>query len=62
MQVVERYVMIRHEVKTMEDDLINCGERKVQREKRISLRDILDRYHVNEGDAIEVFIKIKKAD
>jgi len=46
----------------MDNELINCGERRVQREKRISLRDILDRYAVKEGGVIEVFIKIKKVE
>lgn len=38
-------------------ELINCGERKVQKIGRIALKDIIDRYGIKEGDVIEVFIK-----
>ena len=41
----------------MIDDLINCGERKVQKIGRIAIKDIIDRYSIKEGDPVEVFIK-----
>jgi len=44
----------------MKDDLINCGERKIQKLDRISIGDICDRYGLNPGDAVEVYIKISK--
>lgn len=41
----------------MQDDLINCGQRRVQKEFRIVLRDICEYNEIKEGDVIEVFIK-----
>lgn len=38
--------------------LINCGERNIQRQYRIVLRDICERYGIKEGDAVEVSIKV----
>ncbi len=38
--------------------MINCGERKIQKLYRISLRDICEEYYLKEGDRIEVYIKI----
>jgi len=41
------------------DDLINCGEIKVQELHRIVIpRTIRDKYNINPGDSVEVFIKI----
>lgn len=40
--------------------LINCGERNVQRQYRIVLRDICERHGIKEGDAVEVSIKVVK--
>lgn len=43
----------------MTDDLINCGEIKVQNLYRIVIpRTIRDKYNINPGDSVEVFIKI----
>ena len=39
------------------EDLINCGERTVQKLYRVSLRDVCERYDIKEGDAVEVYIK-----
>ena len=38
-------------------ELINCGERKVQKIGRIAIKDIVDRYDIKEGSTVEVFIK-----
>ena len=38
-------------------DLINCGERNIQKLFRITLKDVCERYEIKEGDAVEVFIK-----
>ena len=38
-------------------ELINCGERKVQKIGRIAIKDIIDRYDIEEGSTVEVFIK-----
>ncbi len=38
-------------------NLINCGERKIQIHSRIALTDICTRYDIQEGDAVEVFIR-----
>ncbi len=37
--------------------LINCGQRKIQKIGRISIKDIMNRYELKEGDVIEVYIK-----
>jgi bifunctional DNA-binding transcriptional regulator/antitoxin component of YhaV-PrlF toxin-antitoxin module len=39
------------------NDLINCGERRIQKLFRITLSDICERYGIHEGDAVEVFIR-----
>ena len=41
----------------MNADFINCGERRVQQLKRISLKDVLDDYEIEVGSKIEVFIR-----
>ena len=41
-------------------ELINCGERNIQRQYRIVLRDICERYGIKEGDAVEVYILVVK--
>lgn len=38
-------------------ELINCGERRIQTIGRISINDMMERYELNEGDHVEVFIK-----
>ena len=38
--------------------LINCGERNIQRQHRIVLRDICERYDIPEGAAVEVYITV----
>ena len=40
-----------------EEDLINCGERSVQKLFRVALRDICQNNGIKERDVIEVFIK-----
>lgn len=40
-----------------ESELINCGERKIQKLHRVTLRDICQHNGIKEGDIIEVFIK-----
>lgn len=41
------------------DDLINCGEIKVQELHRLVIpRTVRDKYNINPGDSVEVFIKI----
>jgi len=37
---------------------INCGERNIQTMYRVSIKDICDKYGINIGDSVEVFIKI----
>ena len=39
-------------------DLINCGERTVQAKHRIALGDIFRSHGVEQGDTVEVYIKI----
>lgn len=43
----------------MEQNTINCGERTVQKEFRIGLRDICNKNNIVEHDVVEVFIKKK---
>ena len=51
--------MILAGVNQIMDDLINCGEIKVQGLHRIVIpRAIRDKYNINPGDNIEVFLKI----
>ena len=38
-------------------DIVNCGERKIQTLFRIALKDICERHGIQEGDAVEVFIR-----
>jgi hypothetical protein len=43
------------------DEVIECGQRKVQRDFRVSLRDICENNNIVEGDIIIVYIKkVKK--
>lgn len=42
------------------EDLINCGERSVQSNFRIAIRDICARHGVKVGESVEVFIKVKR--
>jgi hypothetical protein len=37
--------------------LINCGERTIQKTGRISIKDILKKYVIKEGEKVEVFLK-----
>lgn len=39
------------------NDLINCGERKIQKLGRVAIKDILESNGLKEGDVVEVFIK-----
>ena len=38
-------------------NLINCGERRVNKRYRVVITDIAKDYNIKEGDKIEVFIK-----
>ena len=38
-------------------ELINCGERRVNKRYRIVITDIAKEHDIPEGDIIEVFIK-----
>lgn len=38
-------------------DLINCGERRVQKSYRIALKEILERHGITIGQAVEVYIR-----
>ena len=40
-------------------DLINCGERKIQKLGRIAIKDVLERNGIKEGDSVEVYLKKK---
>ncbi len=39
-------------------EMINCGQKKIQKLGRISIKGIMDRYELKEGDVIEVYIGI----
>lgn len=41
----------------MSDDLINCGQRTVQKTGRIAIGDILASNDLKVGDTVEVFLK-----
>lgn len=41
----------------MTENLINCGQRKVQKDFRVVIRDVCLFNDIKEGDIIEVFIK-----
>lgn len=45
----------------MQNELINCGIRRVQTLDRISLHDICNLYSINVGDTVEVYIKVKES-
>lgn len=42
------------------ENLIDCGERNIQKKFRIVLRDICKRHKIPEGAAVVVYIKIVK--
>lgn len=41
----------------MPDNLINCGERTVQKLHRVTIKDVCTTYGILEGDRVEVYIK-----
>ena len=41
----------------MPKNLINCGERTIQKEFRVVLRDICKKHNIKEHDVVEVYIK-----
>jgi bifunctional DNA-binding transcriptional regulator/antitoxin component of YhaV-PrlF toxin-antitoxin module len=41
-------------------ELINCGERRVNKRFRIVITDIAKDYGIKEGDKVEVFIKLTR--
>lgn len=38
-------------------ELINCGERTIQKLGRIAIKDILKKNNIEDGDVVEVYIK-----
>jgi hypothetical protein len=42
----------------MSNERINCGERTVQAKHRVALGDIFRSYGIEQGDTLEVYIKI----
>jgi hypothetical protein len=41
-------------------EVIECGERTVQRDYRVALRDICENNYIKEGDIIIIYVKKKK--
>lgn len=39
------------------NDLINCGERTIQEQGRIAIKEVLDANGLKKGDRVEVFLK-----
>ena len=41
----------------MSEDLINCGQRRVQKLHRVAIRDICKNHDIEQGELVEVYIK-----
>lgn len=42
------------------DEVIECGQRTIQKNYRVALRDICELNNINEGDSIVIYIKKNK--
>lgn len=42
------------------DEVIECGERTVQKNYRVAMRDICENNYIKEGDIIIIYVKKKK--
>lgn len=45
---------------TFLNDVIECGERTVQKNYRVAIRDICENNYIKEGDIIIIYVKKKK--